>query len=318
MSEAKQVFGSDAGIDKALADCENDVQSAGGGSGQRSYFKIKEGTDGNKVRIMPGYGGQQTPWYHVRLHFNLMGPNGNKMAVLCGNVVFDECALCEESVAFREQGDNLKAWNASAKDYYLYNVIDEHGDFHILSADNKLQKELIKEFKFARSEDGGKYSPWDLKDGCFLKIIKTKGPKSDKQKFAPNVYAVHLLARKALTDDIIGLAKVSCEDLSAVYRVFKPEEIRGMLDGTFDPYKKQEEKKQVAAVKPVVQVEDDVPVAAPVTEHKPADKVEVEATPAPVSAKDSVEQPTDDLDDVLEEADGITNAIMSDDEDVGI
>lgn len=290
-------FEGDACVDEQLDECEKQTKKTGGGD--RNYLKLEEGEAGNKVRIFPPLKGQKAPWYHASVHFGLIGSNGKPMPVLCAMEQFGECPLCRESAIYREQGDNLKSWQMAAKDFYLYNVLNSEGEFYILSADKKLQTELIKTFKFARSEDGGAYSPWDVKQGCSLKIVKSKGAKSGNQKFAPNVYAVHALPRKAISESILEAAPASLQKLDEIYRVFKPEEIQGMIDGTFDPYEKKNEEATEAPAKK----------AAPAATAKP--KTAPKSAPKPAPEADEM----DNIDDVVEDAKKFVNN-ASDDDDI--
>lgn len=239
MSDIKDFFSKDENVEEAITECEESTNQKGSFK-ERNYIKLNEGDVGNKLRILPPMAGKQAPWHHIRIHFSLVGPSGKKFPVRCSLMDGDKCPMCDESRMFREQGDKNKSWNAASKDQFIYNVVDEHGVFGILTVDKKLQQELIKAFKFALSEDGGKYKPWDLESGCYLKIVKTKGKKVDGQKFAPNVYAVHLLARKPLDPSVIESAPTSMVELDKIYRVFTVAEINGMLDGTFDPFEKKD------------------------------------------------------------------------------
>lgn len=263
MSELKDFFAVDENVEEAISECEESTQG-GGNYKDRSYLKLSEGEAGNKIRILPPMAGQKAPWQHVRIHFSLTGPTGKKFPIQCGvSSGSEKCPLCDESRLFREQGDKNKSWNAAAKDQFLYNVVDDKGNFSILTVDKKLQTELIKAFKFAMSEDGGSYRPWDLSSGCYIKIVKTKGHKADGQRFAPNIYAVHLLARKPLDKAIIDKAPTSMAELNKIYRTYTVEQMNGMLDGTYNPFDKgkpETAKQEPAAKHPEPEVDEDVEI----------------------------------------------------------
>ena len=286
-------------LDEELSKCEEELASSGGG-GNRNYFKIAEGEAGNKVRLLPPLKGIKTPWYHVPIHFNLMGANGKKLPVLCGKDNFGECPLCEDAQMFRDQGDGLKAWNAAAKDQFLYNIITEDGEFAVLTAPKKLQQELIKQFKFARSDDGGEYNPWDIEQGCYVKIVKTKGKKEGNQKFPPNVWSVHLLKRTAVDAEMLEKAAEGMTDLKSMYRLFNVEELNGLLNGTFNPFEKNDEA-------------DDVAAPAPANEEKageeapPAIKDDADEVSPPVNVEEDVK----DVDEVLDETDELTKKFLN-------
>lgn len=291
----KDIFnkGADDGLDKELSKCADDLASSGGG-GSRNYFKVQDGEDGNKIRILPPLKGINTPWYHVKIHFNLMGSNGKKLPVLCGLDTFDECPLCTDAQIFREQGDNLKAWNASAKDMFLYNIIDAEGNFAVLSAPKGLQQELIKQFKFARSEDGGQYSPWDIEEGCYVKVVKTKGKKEGNQKFAPNIWGVHLLKKTAVDAKLLEVAPDSMHNLKEIYRVFNVEELTGLLNGTFNPFEKKEETTTTESVTTAA-----TPEVTTITTSK------VEEVSPPVT-----EDKSDEVDAIIDETDELTKKFL--------
>lgn len=245
----KELFDvSNTGMEDEIKKLKQEIESTRGFGGKRNIFKIEEGEDGNKVRILPPMKGMKTPWIHYKIHFNLMGSNGKQMAILCGMQEFDECPLCRESQLFREAGDNLKAWNAAPRDQYIYNIIDPDGNIALMTADKNLQAELVKLFEFAVSSDGaeaghGSY-PWDLEKGCQIKIVKTKGQKSGKQRFAPNKWAVHLLASKPLDEKYLEKADTDLQDLTKLYKSFSPNELQLILDGKLDPFAKKEEKEE--------------------------------------------------------------------------
>jgi len=242
-----ELFETTSDVGEELKRCKEETAESGGG-GDRSYYKIEEGeAANNKVRILPPLKGQKTPWYHVKLHFGIITSEGKNSVVLCGKQNFDDCPFCREAALLREAGDKMKSWNAMAKDQYMYNVVDADGNVFLLSADKKLQAKIISQVEFAVSDDGaeagqGDY-PWDIEKGCWLKIVKTKGQKSGKQKYPPNIWNVHLLAKKPLEEDKrVNLESVS--DLTKIYKEFNPDDLQLILDGKMDPYPKDDEEKE--------------------------------------------------------------------------
>jgi len=235
-----------SGVAEELQKTKSEIASSKSYGGDRKIFKFELGEQGNRVRVLPPLYGKKLPWEHVKIHFNLIGSNGKQMALLCGMLKFDECPLCREAALFREAGDNLKSWNAMAKDQYIYNVIDPEGEVALMTADRNLQEELVKQFEYAVSSDAvesGRAAayPWDLKNGFDIKIIKTKGQKSGKQKFAPNKWEVRLLAPKTLEIEELEKMADKINDLTKQYQIFSPEELQKILDGELDPFAKKEE-----------------------------------------------------------------------------
>jgi hypothetical protein len=211
--------------------------------GGRNIFKFEEGEEGNKIRILPPMKGMKTPWKHYKIHFNLMGSNGKQMAILCGLMDFDDCPLCREAALFREAGDKMKAWNASPRDQYAYNIINPEGEIALMMADKNLQIELVKKFEFltssAAAEEGWGHYPWDLEKGCWIKVTKTKGVKQGNQKFAPNIWSVDQLMPKPLEEKYLVKASEQLVDLNTLYKPFTPEELQDILDGKLDPFAKK-------------------------------------------------------------------------------
>lgn len=327
---AKMVFNEVDNIDKEIDSCRQEVQSTNNMS-ERKYYKITTAEKGHKIRILPPLQGHKVPWYKVALHFHLMGKNGKQMALLCSMDKAGECPLCEDAARLREIGDKDRAYKTSAKDYFVYNVVDETGEFYILSADKTLQAALIEQFKFARSEEGGQFNPWSTKNGCWLRIIKTQTQQAG-QKFPKNSFAVHAMKNSALDPSLIDAAAIKASKLDEIYRQLTPQQLELTAEGKFDPYAKDEDNAESVSTKKSPRDMDDDDDFQPVKKQsaalpklkpspKPADDDDVEYIPTKKTSKKAAPVEEDDIskrlnedDDLMERADAAITGSAFDEE----
>ena len=163
----------------------------GGGSTESdgdkiNWLKVKDGT--MDVRILPPLEGGDV-LRRVDLHFGVV-IDGNLTSVVCTRAKEGTCPICDDVDAHYKLGtpqSKKKAYDMSAKSFFLYNVLTEEGTVALLSVDAKCQKEILKLQDF--HQESGFPDLWDATKGEIITIKKEKGPKG-KMTYAPNIFTV--------------------------------------------------------------------------------------------------------------------------------
>jgi len=230
------------------------------------FHKIKS-EENNVFRILPPAKGLSKFWEKIVVHFYTTS-SGKVRSFLCTSELEGKCPFCEKWAKFKSEGNDKKASLVSRKTRFLFNALNEKGEYKILQLPKTVKETLVNQIQMLGQDIT------DIKTGRNLIVKKTGfGIKTEYTLvIAPNPTEIDMSVLKEITE---------LHDLSAIYPKISYDKISEIINKEETPQSKPEDAFSF-------------PQATPLSDKGESIKVKTET--APVEDSRSVEEQNADED----------------------